>query len=62
MALSKDYLLHKHAKSPFIFYTQAKKITISTKQELVIDIDGEEGSPLPVTIEVVPQALNILIP
>ena len=56
------YLLHKHAKSPFIFYTQAKKITISTKQELVIDIDGEEGSPLPVTIEVVPQALNILIP
>lgn len=62
MALSKDYLLHKHAESPFIFYTQAKKIIISAKQEVVIDIDGEEGSPLPVTIEVVPQALNILIP
>ncbi len=62
MALSKDYLLKKHAKSPFIFYTQAKKIQISTNQELVIDIDGEEGSCLPVTIEAVEQAINILIP
>ena len=62
MALSKDYLLKKHADSPFIYYTQAKKIAISTNQPLAIDIDGEEGSQLPVTIEVASKAINILIP
>lgn len=62
MALSKDYLLKKHANSPFISYYQAKKIEISSEPNIIVDIDGEEGSLLPVTIEVIPLALNILIP
>lgn len=62
VALSKDYILKKHANSPFIAYFQAKKIEICSKQEVVIDIDGEKGSMLPVTIQVVNQAINILIP
>lgn len=62
LALSKDYILKKHASSPFISYVQAKKIEISSLQEVVIDIDGEEGSSLPVVIEAVSQAINILVP
>ena len=62
VALSKDYILKKHANSPFIAYFQAKKIEICSKQEVIIDIDGEKGSLLPVTIEVINQAINILIP
>ena len=60
--LSKDYILKKHANSPFISYYQAKKIEISSKQDVIIDIDGEEGSLLPVTIQVIHKAINILIP
>lgn len=62
VALSKDYLLKKHARSPFIAYFQAKKIEIYSKQDVIIDIDGEQGSLLPVTIEVVNKTINILIP
>lgn len=62
VALSKDYILKKHANSPFISYYQAKKIEISSKQDVIIDIDGEEGSLLPVTIQVIHKAINILIP
>ena len=61
VALSKDYILKKHARSPFISYFQAKKIEIYSKQDVIIDIDGEQGSLLPVTIEVVNEAINILI-
>lgn len=61
VALSKDYILKKHANSPFISYYQAKKIEISSKQDVIIDIDGEEGSLLPVTIQVIHKAINILI-
>ena len=39
-----------------------KKIEIYSQQKVVIDIDGEEGSPLPVTIEAISQAINILVP
>ena len=62
VAFSKDYILKKHANSPFISYYQAKKIEISSKQDVIIDIDGEEGSLLPVTIQVIHKAINILIP
>ena len=62
VALSKDHFLKKHANSPFISYYQAKKIEISSKQDVIIDIDGEEGSLLPVTIQVIHKAINILIP
>lgn len=62
VALSKDYILKKHANSPFIAYFQAKKIEISSKQDVVIDIDGEQGSLLPVTIQVISKAINILVP
>lgn len=63
VALSKDYLLKKHIISPFLIYKQAKTIEISSaSEEVIIDIDGEKGASLPVTIENIPHAITLLIP
>ncbi|MFV0393781.1 MAG: diacylglycerol/lipid kinase family protein [Coprobacillaceae bacterium] len=63
VALSKDYLLKKHIDSPFLIYKHAKKIELSCyDNEVIVDIDGEEGSSLPVTIENVQEAINLIIP
>lgn len=63
VALSKDYLLKKHVDSPFLIYKQAKKIELSCdSSDIVIDIDGEEGAKLPVTIENIRDAVTLVIP
>lgn len=63
VALSKDYLLKKHIDSPFIIYQQAKKIEFSCPESnVIVDIDGEKGSTLPVVIETIEKAVTIIIP
>lgn len=61
VALSKDYIL-KNMLTALLFHIIRLKIEISSKQDVIIDIDGEEGSLLPVTIQVIHKAINILIP
>ncbi len=63
IALFKDYSFGKHDKSPFIEYIQTSSMKISClNQDVIIDIDGEQGSHLPVTIENVSQAITLLVP
>ena len=63
VALYKDYLLKKHAKSPFLIYKQAKSITLECQnEEVIVDIDGEMGTSLPVTIKNLHSVLTLLIP
>lgn len=63
VALSKDYLLKKHINSPFLIYKQAKKLElICNNEEVVVDVDGEKGAMLPVTIENVNKAITLLVP
>lgn len=63
VSLSKDYLLKKHIDSPFIIYQQAKKIELSsTETNVIVDIDGEKGSTIPVVIETIERAITIIIP
>jgi lipid kinase, YegS/Rv2252/BmrU family len=64
IALSKDILLNKHIHSPFIEYFQASQITISTnrEKEIILDMDGEKGPILPITITNLHKALNLIIP
>ena len=63
IALFKDYRFGNHANSPFIIYEQGKVIEIiCNNQNVVIDIDGEEGCSLPIKIENVKQAITLLIP
>ena len=44
-----------------IFHLQSGKFFISSNADLTSDIDGEEGSALPIEIETIPQALNFFI-
>lgn len=63
VSLYKDYLLKKHASSPFLIYKQAKSIKLECQNEdVVVDIDGEKGASLPVMIENLHNILTLLIP
>ena len=62
IALVKDYTLNTHKNNPYIHYIQAKDITITCDEDIIYDIDGEEGHAFPIHVKVIPQALNIIIP
>lgn len=51
----------EHINHPNVSYFKSKKITISTEDNVSIDIDGEYGGKLPATFEVVPKAFKIII-
>lgn len=44
-----------------ILHLQSSKFRISSTEELVSDIDGEIGSPLPIEIETIPQVLDFFV-
>ena len=44
-----------------IFHLQSSKFLISSTAELTSDVDGEIGSPLPLKIETIPQALDFFV-
>ena len=62
IALVKDYRFGKHDKSPFIKYVQGKDILIECKQDITMDIDGEEGTHLPIHIKSINNVINLLVP
>ena len=51
----------EHINHPNVIYFKTKKITLSSKEEISIDMDGEYGGKLPATFEVIPEAFRILI-
>ena len=62
IALIKDYRFGKHDKSPFIHYVQGQHIHITCDQDLTMDIDGEEGTHLPIDIHTLQKAIQLLVP
>ena len=55
--------MKKHPAGSDVIYRQAKKITISSENpNIATQIDGDPGPALPVQIEVIPQAVNCLVP
>jgi diacylglycerol kinase (ATP) len=57
-------LLGDHLSFEKVRYFQTKKVRISTSasQKVRLDLDGEEGPFLPVTIECLPKALTLIVP
>jgi diacylglycerol kinase family enzyme len=46
-----------------VIYKQGKIIEISSRSEGVYaELDGDPGPELPVKIEVIPQAVNVIVP
>lgn len=48
--------------SPQVIYLKSSYFEISSSQEVLLSLDGEEGPSLPVSVSVVGNALNVLVP
>jgi len=56
-------ILKQHADSRDVIYRQGKNISVSSKTDCIAtEIDGDPGPALPVQIEVIPQAVNVMVP
>lgn len=64
ISLFVQILKGEYKNNPDITYFQTKRIDIDCKnvKDFKIDIDGEQGGFLPVTIEAVPHAVKFLVP
>ncbi len=55
--------LKRHINAPDVIYRRAKKIIVeSDVPNIATEIDGDPGPSLPVTIEVIPHAVNVMVP
>jgi len=52
----------RHLKDPQVVRRQARQITVWTDQEAAVQADGDPAGTTPVSLEVVPRALRILVP
>lgn len=55
-------LLRRHMGDPRVSYYQARRVEIETAHPLAVHLDAEPFGSTPLTIEVVPQALTLLLP
>lgn len=53
-----------HINNDNVLYIQAKHIELSTTTDetITLDVDGEEGPVLPVTVECIQNAVNLIVP
>ena len=56
-------VLKQHADSSDVIYRQGKSISVSsTSADIETEIDGDPGPALPVHIEIIPKAVNCIVP
>lgn len=55
-------VMKKHWNRHDVIYTKGKNIKISSELPMTSEIDGDPGPDLPVEIEIVPNAVKILVP
>ena len=52
----------RHLHDPQVEYYQCKKVSISTATPLSVQVDGDPIGTTPMEFEIVPQALNVIVP
>lgn len=56
-------VLKQHTYGTNVIYRQGKNISVSSEAaDIATEVDGDPGPPLPVQIEIIPQAVNCLVP
>lgn len=56
-------IIKKHSARSDVIYRQGKEIAISSDNDIInTEIDGDPGPSLPVKIEVIPQAVKVIVP
>jgi YegS/Rv2252/BmrU family lipid kinase len=53
---------HRHLRDPMVSHYQGRRVTIYTAEPFPLQLDGEPVGMTPVTLEVVPRALRVLVP
>jgi diacylglycerol kinase (ATP) len=51
-----------HVGHPKVRMTQARRVTASSPGKVVFQLDGDVAGYLPVTFEILPQALDVILP
>jgi len=57
-----DIIKGNLASNEQVAYFQLSNISVASDTELVVNIDGDEGEPLPFTAEVLPGEINVIVP
>ena len=52
----------RHLHDPLVEYYQCKKVSISTASPLLVQVDGDPIGTTPMEFEIIPQALNVIVP
>lgn len=55
-------VIGEHINNDNVIYLQSDDITIESEENVVLDIDGEEGSSLPAHISCITQAIKLIVP
>jgi YegS/Rv2252/BmrU family lipid kinase len=53
---------HRHLRDPMVSHYQGRNVTIYTGEPFPVQLDGEPVGMTPVSVEVVPRALRVLVP
>lgn len=52
----------EHLSHPAVYHIQADEVKISSDRPMVLDLDGEKGPELPITLKVHQRALDLVLP
>jgi diacylglycerol kinase (ATP) len=55
-------LAGQHLHDPQVVYHQGRRVSISSARPLAVQMDGDPVGYTPITLEIVPRALNIIVP
>lgn len=53
---------HRHLRDPMVSHCQGRCVTILTTEPIPVQLDGEPVGTTPISIEVVPRSLRVLVP
>lgn len=51
-----------HINDPMIGYTNARHVELSSKDRVLLDVDGEQPGMLPATFDLLPKSIQVIIP
>jgi diacylglycerol kinase (ATP) len=55
-------LLSTHTSDPNIRYYRAKQVVVKSEPDVLMQLDGDEAGRTPITVEIVPKCLCVLVP
>jgi diacylglycerol kinase (ATP) len=53
---------HRHLRDPMVSHYQARRVTIHTAEPFPVQLDGEPVGTTPISVEVIPRSLRVLVP